>query len=155
MPGSPVSPEESYERIKLRSRSCESTIPIEYLRRLHGAYEDFLEVTGVLRLSGPAYLLWRGGWQDISRIIPTIRVNYSRFHSVDEMAEMIIKFVCTPVSRPAMFCVIHHGWLFYFLTTGSTPRCAPFATWISWAQNSSPRREHDVGAEGFIRVLSW
>ncbi len=41
-----VTPEESYERIKLRSRSCESTIPMEYLTRLHGAYEDFLEVGG-------------------------------------------------------------------------------------------------------------
>eukprot|EP00911_Craspedida_sp_UC1_P001739 UC1_evm1s1326 len=48
-----VSPEESYRRISMRSRDCECGIPMEYLRRLHAAYEEFLV--------------------DIARIIPVIR----------------------------------------------------------------------------------
>lgn len=66
-----VSPEESKRRIDMRQRDCESTISIEYLENLHKAYEEFIK--------------------DISRIIPVIRVNYERFRSADEMAEMIIR----------------------------------------------------------------
>lgn len=66
-----VSPEESLRRIEMRSRNCESGIPIEYLQRLHAAYEDFLI--------------------NISRIIPVIRVNYDQFRSATEMADMVIK----------------------------------------------------------------
>ena len=66
-----VSPEESKRRIEMRQRECESTISVEYLQNLHLAYEEFLK--------------------DISRIIPVIRVNYERFRSADEMAEMIIR----------------------------------------------------------------
>jgi deoxyadenosine kinase len=89
-----VTPEESFERIKLRSRNCECGIPMEYLQRLHGAYEDFLEVSRLHFLcSFLSFLFFLFYFlpQDISRIIPTIRVNYSRFHSVDEMADMIVK----------------------------------------------------------------
>lgn len=57
----------------MRSRDCEVGIKIEYLRNLHKAYEEFL--------------------QDIARIIPVIRVNYEQFHTTDEMAEMIVKYV--------------------------------------------------------------
>eukprot|EP00041_Stephanoeca_diplocostata_P010791 m.172938 g.172938 ORF g.172938 m.172938 type:complete len:281 (-) comp18295_c0_seq1:164-1006(-) len=66
-----VTPEQSYERICMRSRNCEEGIPMAYLRRLHAAYEDFL--------------------QDISRIIPVIRVDYSKFHDANDMAEMVMR----------------------------------------------------------------
>ena len=65
-----MSPEESKRRIELRKRECESGISLDYLSRLHGAYEEFVE--------------------DIARIIPVIRVNYEKFRTADEMAEMIV-----------------------------------------------------------------
>ena len=64
-----VSPEESLRRIKLRKRDCETSISIEYLRALHAAYEDFLN--------------------DISRIIPVIKVDYSQFRTAEAMAEKV------------------------------------------------------------------
>lgn len=67
-----VSPEESKRRIDMRQRECESSISLEYLKSLHSAYEEFI--------------------QDISRIIPVIRVNYERFRTADEMAEMIVRW---------------------------------------------------------------
>ena len=57
----------------MRQRECESTISLEYLKNLHAAYEEFIK--------------------DISRIIPVIRVNYERFRSADEMADMIVRWV--------------------------------------------------------------
>eukprot|EP00762_Andalucia_godoyi_P005469 ANDGO_08395.mRNA.1 Deoxyadenosine kinase len=66
-----VSPEESLERIKSRSRDCETTISIEYLRNLHAAYEEFLE--------------------DIAHVIPVLKVDYSRFRTASEMARVIRK----------------------------------------------------------------
>lgn len=66
-----VTPEESKRRIDMRQRECESTISLEYLSRLHGAYEAFVE--------------------DIARIIPVIRVNYEKFRTADEMADMIVR----------------------------------------------------------------
>ena len=66
-----VSPEESKRRIEMRQRECESTISIEYLRSLHAAYEEFIK--------------------DIARIIPVIRVNYEKFRTADEMADMIVR----------------------------------------------------------------
>ena len=51
-----VTPEESHERIKMRARDCESALPLEYLRKLSKAYEDFLE--------------------DISQLMPVLRVNW-------------------------------------------------------------------------------
>lgn len=57
----------------MRSRDCEMGIKLEYLQGLHKAYEEFL--------------------QDISRIIPVIKVNYEQFRTADEMAEMIVRCV--------------------------------------------------------------
>ncbi len=66
-----VSPAESKRRIELRQRECESTISLDYLENLHVAYEEFMA--------------------DIARIIPVIRVNYEKFRSPDEMADMIVR----------------------------------------------------------------
>lgn len=64
-----VSPERSLERINMRSRGVESGISIEYLQALYRGYEDFVT--------------------NISRFIPVIRVDYERFATAEEMAEMI------------------------------------------------------------------
>lgn len=64
-----VSPEESLRRIQMRSRGCESGISLEYLTALHAAYERFIK--------------------DIARVIPVIKVDYERFHTAEEMAEVI------------------------------------------------------------------
>merc|ERR1712039_972784 len=64
-----LTPEESHRRIKMRSRDCESGIPIEYLRALHAAYEVFIK--------------------DIARVIPVIKVDYERFRTAEEMAAVI------------------------------------------------------------------
>lgn len=53
----------------MRQRDCESGIPLEYLRDLYNAYEHFIA--------------------DISRVIPVIKVDYSRFRTAEEMAKMI------------------------------------------------------------------
>eukprot|EP00162_Nutomonas_longa_P000471 comp10600_c0_seq1/m.12971 comp10600_c0_seq1/g.12971 ORF comp10600_c0_seq1/g.12971 comp10600_c0_seq1/m.12971 type:complete len:230 (-) comp10600_c0_seq1:153-842(-) len=66
-----VSPEESLERIKRRSRDCESTVSLEYLKALHAAYEQFIA--------------------NISRVVPVIRVNYSTFPTAEDMAKMILE----------------------------------------------------------------
>merc|ERR1712048_1386049 len=64
-----LTPEESYRRIQLRKRECESGIPLEYLKSLHAAYEVFIA--------------------DIARVIPVIKVDYSRFRTAEEMAQVI------------------------------------------------------------------
>jgi deoxyadenosine kinase len=64
-----VSPEESFRRIKMRARDCESCVPLEYLTALHAAYEIFIK--------------------DISRVIPVIKVDYQRFRTAEEMAQLI------------------------------------------------------------------
>ncbi len=64
-----VSPERSLERIKSRSREVESTIRVDYLTALHAGYASFMK--------------------DISKVIPVIRVDYERFATAEEMAEMI------------------------------------------------------------------
>jgi deoxyadenosine kinase len=64
-----VKPEESLARIKNRNRECESTITLEYLTKLYNAYEDFL--------------------QEICKVIPVIRVNYSTYKTAEEMAKII------------------------------------------------------------------
>jgi len=66
-----LTPEESYRRIQLRKRECESGIPLEYLKALHAAYEVFIA--------------------DIARVIPVIKVDYSRFRTAEEMAQVIKK----------------------------------------------------------------
>lgn len=64
-----VSPEKSMERIKHRGRGIEAGISLDYLKALHKGYEDFVD--------------------DISRIIPVIRVDYDRFATAEEMAKVI------------------------------------------------------------------
>lgn len=64
-----VSPERSLERIQSRGRGMESTISLEYLTALYNGYEEFIT--------------------DISRLIPVIRVDYDRFGTAEEMAEVI------------------------------------------------------------------
>jgi deoxyadenosine kinase len=64
-----VSPKGSAERIQARSRSVESQIPLSYLEALHDGYEEFVA--------------------SISKVIPVIRVDYERFATAEEMAEVI------------------------------------------------------------------
>merc|ERR1712139_326525 len=64
-----VTPEESLRRIQLRSRECEAGVPLEYLTALHAAYEVFIE--------------------DISRVIPVIKVDYQQFQTAEKMALLI------------------------------------------------------------------
>lgn len=64
-----ISPEESLNRIKSRSRECETSISLEYLTALHNGYNSFI--------------------QDISKIIPVIKVNYEQFKTTDEMVDAI------------------------------------------------------------------
>merc|ERR1712187_218327 len=66
-----VTPEESLRRIKMRSRECEAGVPLEYLKALHAAYEVFIK--------------------DIARVIPVIKVDYQRFRTAEEMAQVIKK----------------------------------------------------------------
>jgi deoxyadenosine kinase len=64
-----VSPESSAERIRMRSRDVESKIPLDYLQALHEGYEEFVN--------------------SISKVIPVIRIDYERFATAEEMAEVI------------------------------------------------------------------
>ena len=64
-----VSPEASAERIRMRSRGVESKIELGYLQALHDGYEEFV--------------------QSISKVIPVIRIDYERFQTAEEMAEVI------------------------------------------------------------------
>ena len=64
-----VSPESSAERIRMRSRDVEGGIGLDYLKALHEGYQEFVE--------------------DISKVIPVIRVDYERFASVETMAQVI------------------------------------------------------------------
>ena len=64
-------PEESLERIKKRARGCETGITLEYLTKLYNGYEEFIK--------------------QISKVIPVLRVNYSKFKTAEEMAEIIKK----------------------------------------------------------------
>ena len=64
-----VSPEESLRRIEMRNRGCENGMSIEYLKALHQAYDEFIS--------------------DIARVIPVIKVEYSKFHGVDKMVAAI------------------------------------------------------------------
>ena len=64
-----VKPERSMERVRQRSREVESGITLEYLQALYTEYERFIA--------------------DISRAVPVIRVDWDRFHDVDEIAVQI------------------------------------------------------------------
>ncbi len=54
----------------MRSRGVESGITLEYLKALYAGYEEFIN--------------------DISRVIPVISVDYDRFGTAEEMAEVIL-----------------------------------------------------------------
>jgi len=64
-----VAPEVSHERIAARARDIEQVISEDYLRALYREYETFV--------------------QDISKVIPLIRVSWNEFRDVEEMAEVI------------------------------------------------------------------
>jgi deoxyadenosine kinase len=64
-----VSPDSSAERIRTRSRDVESKIPLGYLQALYDGYQEFIA--------------------NISKVIPVIRIDYERFATAEEMAEVI------------------------------------------------------------------
>jgi deoxyadenosine kinase len=64
-----VDPETSLARIKTRDRDVESGITLTYLRALYAEYEQFV--------------------QDISRVIPLIRVSWNEYRDATEMAQVI------------------------------------------------------------------
>lgn len=64
-----VKPERSLERIKMRSRDCESNVSLDFLKNLYRHYETFID--------------------EISKIIPVISVDYDRFATAEEMAKVI------------------------------------------------------------------
>jgi deoxyadenosine kinase len=64
-----VGPERSMERIQTRSRDVENTIKSDYLVALYKGYTQFMT--------------------EIARVIPVIRVDYERFATAEEMAQMI------------------------------------------------------------------
>lgn len=64
-----VSPRGSLERIRMRSRDVESKIELSYLEALHEGYQEFIA--------------------SISKVVPVIRVDYERFATAEEMAEVI------------------------------------------------------------------
>ena len=64
-----LTPETSLERIRSRNREVESGITLEYLEALRGNYEAFIE--------------------DISRLVPVVRVNWEEFRDAETMAEVI------------------------------------------------------------------
>ncbi len=66
-----VSPQKSAERIALRSRGVESGISVEYLRALYQGYQEFID--------------------EISKVIPVISVDYERFPTPEQMADVIIR----------------------------------------------------------------
>ena len=64
-----VEPEEALRRVKMRNRDCETTIPIEYLRKLKKGYEDWLH--------------------DIEPRIPVLKLNWNTFQSTEKVVELI------------------------------------------------------------------
>lgn len=64
-----VSPENSMERIRRRGRGCEAGITLAYLTRLYEGYAEFL--------------------QEISRLIPVLRVRWDEYWEVERLAEAI------------------------------------------------------------------
>jgi deoxyadenosine kinase len=64
-----VAPEKSMERIRERSRGCETGITVEYLSRLYNGYEEFM--------------------LEISRVIPVLRVQWNEYWDVEPLAQAI------------------------------------------------------------------
>lgn len=68
-----VEPEIALERIKKRSRDCESDLPLEYLISLKKGYEDWLE--------------------DILSRIPVLKIDWNKFGSVEDIIRDINKIL--------------------------------------------------------------
>ncbi len=66
-----VTPEKSLARIRERSRGCETGVSLEYLNQLYEGYDEFL--------------------QEISRLIPVLRVQWNEFWDVQPLAEAITR----------------------------------------------------------------
>ena len=66
-----VSPEESLRRIRLRQRPFEAGMSLDYLVKLHAAYEDFI--------------------REAARSMHVIRIDYSEFRSPEAMAKEIAR----------------------------------------------------------------
>jgi deoxyadenosine kinase len=66
-----LSPETSLERVRSRARDVETGISLEYLAALRDNYEAFI--------------------QDISRLVPVVRVNWEEFRDAESMATVIEK----------------------------------------------------------------
>ena len=64
-----VDPEMSLQRIAQRGRDVEGGVSLKYLEALYAEYETFV--------------------QDVSRLIPVIRVSWNEYHDVEEMAAVI------------------------------------------------------------------
>jgi len=64
-----VEPEEALRRIKMRDRSCECNIPVEYLTALKKGYEEWLE--------------------DVEPRIPVLRLNWNEFLDAEVVAQKI------------------------------------------------------------------
>jgi deoxyadenosine kinase len=64
-----VTPEEALARIRKRARVMEAGITLEYLQALHREYEVFIA--------------------EINQSIPVIRIDYSKFHDVDEIVATV------------------------------------------------------------------
>lgn len=111
-----VTPEESLRRINMRNRGCESGIPLEYLKKLHAAYEEFLT--------------------EIARIIPVIRVNYANFQSMSEMAEMVMREYASMTSM--RFVDLDEG------KAGTASTVAPDADAVKAGVNASVANSADI-----------
>jgi deoxyadenosine/deoxycytidine kinase len=70
-----ISPEVVLDRIKLKSRDCETGITLEYLKRLYNGYEEFIG--------------------DISKTIPVLKIHYddsknsTEFYDTEKIAQII------------------------------------------------------------------
>ena len=67
-----VKPEIALERIKKRSRGCETTITLEYLQALQKGYEEWI--------------------QDIHPRIPVIRIDWNTFKDTKDVLQIIEKY---------------------------------------------------------------
>lgn len=67
-----VTPEIALQRIKKRSRDCETTITLEYLQALQKGYEEWI--------------------QDIHPRIPVIRIDWNTFKDTEYIIEIIEKY---------------------------------------------------------------
>lgn len=66
-----VTPQVAYNRIQERGRACESGITLEYLTDLYNGYEKFM--------------------QEISKVIPVYRIDWTFFKNEDDVTSAIIK----------------------------------------------------------------